>query len=333
MPAIDDLPDFARRFRALVDAGRRFLILTHVRPDGDAYGCVLALAHSLKAMGKEVALWNEDGMAERYAFLPGAEWMTAGPPPTGKFDARIIVDNASLERAGKIALPADPHSPIVNIDHHASNPAFGDLAHVEPSRASCGEIIHDLLKLAQMPVPLAAAECLFVAISTDTGSFQYPAVTPATFRAAAELLERGINLGGLSRQTWESHPPRRLLLLREVLQSAKFAADDRIGYFWIDAASYQRSGAKPEDSEGMIDHIRGIQSVRVAVLFEELPAENRIRLSLRSKDPRVDVNAIARQFGGGGHTAAAGARVAGDRQEIETRVLDAIRRALPDQKT
>jgi len=323
------LADFAEKFRALVNKGRRFLVLTHIRPDGDAYGCMLAMAHSLKALKKEVVLWNVDGVVDRYRFLPGSEWIVSGSPPDGPFDARILVDNANLDRCGKISLQPDVRSPIVNIDHHASNSGFGDLAYVEPDRASCGEVIFDLFKKANMPISNEAARCLFVAISTDTGSFQYPSVTASTFRIAAELLEVGIDLGELSRFTYESHPPRRLLLLREVLQSAQFDSQDRIGYFWIDAGSYQRSGAKPEDSEGMIDHIRSIRSVLVAVLFEELKDEGVIRISLRSKDRHVNVNHVAQKFGGGGHAAAAGGRVRGERSEVESRVLQAIRSMLP----
>ena len=330
MPVIRQLSEFARQFRSIVDRGEKFLILTHVRPDGDAYGCLLAMRHSLTALGKKVVLWNEDGVLDRYRFLPGTEKIQSGPPPSGPFDARIIVDNANLERAGKISLLPDPQSPIVNIDHHASNPGYGDLAYIDPARSSCGEIIFELLKKAQMPIPREAAQCLFVAISTDTGSFQYPAVTPATFRTAAELLEHGVDIGDVSRHTYESNPPRRLLLMREILQSAKFDSEDRIGYFWIDLESYRRSGAKPEDSEGMIDHIRSIHSVLVAILFEEVEP-GLVRLSFRSKDKKINVDQIARQFGGGGHAAAAGARLRGDRQEIEKRVLEAVRAVLPKQ--
>jgi bifunctional oligoribonuclease and PAP phosphatase NrnA len=329
MSVTPELSKFAKKFRSIVDSGKCFLVLTHVRPDGDAYGSLLAVAHALKNLGKEVVLWSEDPVADRYQFLPGTEWIQCGKPPEGKFDARILVDNANQERAGKIDLPPDPKSPIINIDHHASNPNYGDLAYVEPNRASCGEVIFDLFKEAQIPMTPEIARCLFVAISTDTGSFQYPAVTPSTFRIAAELLEQGIDLGEISRQTYESNPPRRLLLLKEVLQSAKFEANDRIGYFWMDAASFQKSGAKPEDSEGMIDHIRSIRSVLVAVLFEEIPAKGEIRMSFRSKDKRVDVNKIAQQFNGGGHPAAAGARIKGTREEIQARVLEAIRTQLP----
>jgi len=326
---MNNLASFAKKFRSLVDRGRWFLVLTHVRPDGDAYGCMLAMAHALAAMRKKVMLWNEDGMVDRYRFLPNSEWITSGPAPTGPFDVRIALDNASLNRFGHISLDPDPRSPIVNIDHHASNPRYGDLVYVEPTRASCGEILFDLFQKARMPITRKAAECLFVAISTDTGSFQYPAVTPNTFRIAAELLEQGIDLGGISRHTYESHPPRRLRLLREVLQSARFDANDRIGYFWLDAGSYARSGARPEDSEGLIDHIRSIRPVLVAVLFEEIEGDGMIRISFRSKDHRLDVNKIAQKFGGGGHAAAAGARIRGSRQEIEQEVLNTIRAALP----
>lgn len=326
---MSSLAEFAAKFRGIVNSGSRFLCLTHVRPDGDAYGCILAMAHSLREMGKEVSLWSETRVADRYKFLPGSEWITTGTPPAGPFNARIILDNANLERAGNIPLPKEISSPIINVDHHASNIGYGDLAYIEPKRASCGEIVFDLLKAAGMPIPKTTAECLFVAISTDTGSFQYPSVTASTFHIAGELMECGLDLGQISRETYESNPPRRLLLMREVLKSVSFDSQDRIGYFWIDSGSYERSGARPEDSEGMIDHIRSIHSVLVAVLFEEVADENLIRISLRSKDKRIDVNKIAQLFGGGGHSAAAGAKTKGAKADIEEKVLAAIRAAMP----
>ncbi len=329
MPLPAAFSEFARNFRAILDGGKRFLLFTHVRPDGDACGCLLAMGSALTAMGKEAVLWNEDGIPERYRWLPGSAGVLTGPLPEGAFDARIVLDTATAERVGKIRLDPQSHPPVINLDHHASNNGYGQLAFVDPDRASCGELVLELFKLAAMPLTRDAAQCLFVAISTDTGSFQYPNTTAATFRAAAELLETGLDLGEISRMTYESYPPRRLLLLREVLRSAKFDSGDRIGYFWIDAESYRRSGARPEDTEGVIDHIRAIQPVKVAVLFEELVGEGMVRMSFRSKDPRIDVNRVARQFGGGGHAAAAGARVAGAGAEVEKRVLDALRAALP----
>lgn len=329
MPDTMPLSEFARKFRSLVDSGKRFLLLTHVRPDGDAYGCLLAMAHSLREMGKEVVAWNQDGVVERYRFLPGAESIQSVLLPTESFDVRIVMDTASVERVGHIGLPLDPKSPVINIDHHASNPRYGDLVYLEPDRASCGEVVYDLLKQAEMPISARTAECLFVAISTDTGSFQYPATRPDTFRIAADLLDRGISLGDISRKIYESEPARRLLLLREVLQSVRFDSKDRLGYFWIDRGSYTRSGAQPEDSEGMIDHVRAVKSVQVAVMFEELLEEGKVRISLRSKDPRINVHGVACQFGGGGHAAAAGARLSGSKSEVEAKVLEAIRKILP----
>jgi bifunctional oligoribonuclease and PAP phosphatase NrnA len=323
------LQDFISKFKPLIERGQRFLLLTHVRPDGDAYGCVLGLAHGLRELKKEVLLWNADGMVERYEFLPGADWIQSGPIPEEKVDAIIILDNANLERAGKIDFSKFAGIPVVNIDHHASNQGYGALAYIEPARASCAEVLFDIMKAAGIPIPRAAAECLFAGISTDTGSFQYPSVNQQTFQIAGELVALGVSIGELSRKIYESEPPRRLLLLREVLQSAQFDSENRIGFFWIDSKSYERSGARPEDSEGMIDHIRSIRSVLVAILFEELPSEGVTRISLRSKDSRVNVSEIAGQFGGGGHSAAAGARVKGPRQEVESRVLSAVRARLP----
>jgi phosphoesterase RecJ-like protein len=329
MVDFDSMDEFAVRFRREIDARKKFLILTHVRPDGDAYGCQLGMAHVLKSMGKEVVLWSEDPVAERYAFLPGIDFVLSGNPPPDRCDLRMVLDTANRERVGRIGLPEDPESPIVNIDHHVSNSKYGDLTFIDAKSSSCGEILFKLFERAQLKVNSDAAKCLFVAMSTDTGSFQYPSVTPETFRVAAKLLERGLDLGELTRLTFESYPARRLLLLREVLRSVKFDSNDQIGYFWLDRASYHQSGALPDDAEGLIDHIRSVKSVKVAVLLEEqLSHPDQFRISLRSKDKNIDVNKVAAQFGGGGHPAASGARLEGKREEVERKVLDAVRKEL-----
>ncbi|MDD2708281.1 MAG: bifunctional oligoribonuclease/PAP phosphatase NrnA [Verrucomicrobiae bacterium] len=325
---LPNMDEFADKFRWTIDMGRRFLVLSHIRPDGDAYGSMLALAHSLKALNKEVVLWNPHPVANRYRFLPGTEWIESGLPPSDRFDARIVVDTASLERVGRIPLSSDSKSPIINIDHHVSNPGFGDLVFVGRSYAACGEILFDLMRAVHMPISREAAECLFVAISTDTGSFQYSSVTSATFQRIARLMEMGIDVGRLSRLTYENFPLSRFRLLREVLQSVKFASGDRIGYAWLTKEMYARTGAQSSDSEGMIDHIRRIDSVTVAVIFEEMKEQELVRVSLRSKLPAMDVNVLAGQFGGGGHPAAAGANVRGAPAEVEKRILAAVEKNL-----
>jgi phosphoesterase RecJ-like protein len=164
---------------------------------------------------------------------------------------------------------------------------------------------------------------LFAAISTDTGSFQYPGTDARTFAAAAALVDVGVDVGTLSRKMYDNQPRRRLDLLRHALNEARFSCDGHLASYSLSLAAIDQLGALPEDNEGIIDHLRSVEGVVAAVFFEELP-EGRVRVSARSKDPRVDVCEICKAFGGGGHPLAAGARVRGSISEVEERFLEAV---------
>ena len=216
---------------------------------------------------------------------------------------------------------------LINIDHHESNPRYGDVNWVSPREPSCGELIYRLLKVARWPITKPVADLLFTAISTDTGSFQYPTTRPGTFHTGAELVTRGANLATICHEVYQSYPVSRAKLLRHVYSKFRLADNDRIAWFWLKKADFSRTGADSDDTEGLIDHIRAIEPVVVACVFEELEPEL-TRISLRSKNPAVNVNEIAAQFGGGGHPAASGARIAGRPMAIQRKAIAAIKRAL-----
>src|SRR5213080_483251 len=306
---------------------QRFAILGHVRPDGDALGSQLALALSLQALGKEVRVWNEDGMLEKYSFLPRAELLTKPPSTPEDFDVAIALDTAIQNRLGT-ALVAIRSSKIwINIDHHPSNPGYGDVAHIDSSAPATAEIVFGLIKSQGLPFNHEIAENLYAAISTDTGSFQYPQTSAHTFEIAAELIRAGLDVGRLNQQLYESYPRRRLELLRELLRTMRFERVGRVASFSLSVRTAAELGVLPEDNEGLIDHLRAIRGVIVAVFFEEL-AEGKVRVSMRSKSDAVDVCAICQKFGGGGHTLAAGARIRGSLAEVEEKVLEEIREVL-----
>ena len=299
---------------------RRFAILGHVRPDGDALGSQLALALSLQALGKEVRVWNEDGMLEKYSFLPRAELLTRPPSTPEDFDVAIALDTAIQNRLGT-ALPAVRSSKIwINIDHHMSNPGYGDVVYVDSSAPATAEIIFRLIKSEGLPFNRDIAENLFAAISTDTGSFQYPKTSAHTLEIAAELIRTGLDVGGLSQLLYENYPRRRLELLRELLRTMRFQQEGHVASFSLTLKTAAELGVLPEDNEGLIDHLRAVQGVIVAVFFEEL-SDGKVRVSMRSKTEVVDVCAICQKFSGGGHALAAGARVRGTLPEVEARVL------------
>ena len=301
----------------------RFAVLSHVRPDGDALGSQLALALSLQVLGKEVTVWNEDGLLEKYDFLPGGARLTRPPPKPQDFDVVIALDTATQNRLG-LATESIRHAKIwINIDHHQSNPGYGDMVYIDPNSPATGQILFELIQNQKLPMDPAIAENLFVAISTDTGSFQYPNTTARTFEIGAELVRGGVDVGRVSQLLYENYPRRRTELLRELLGTMRFEAKGQIACFSLSLSVATKLGVRPEDNEGLIDHLRAIRGVIVAVFFEEL-AEGKVRISMRSKNEEVDVSAICQKFGGGGHKLAAGARVRGTLAEVEQRLLEAI---------
>jgi bifunctional oligoribonuclease and PAP phosphatase NrnA len=301
----------------------RFAILSHVRPDGDALGCQIALALSLQQLGKEVCVWNEDGMLEKYSFLPRAELLTKPPAAPEDVDVAIALDTAIQNRLGTAFGAVRSAKIWINIDHHLSNPGYGDLVYVDPTAPATGQIIFDLIQSQGFPFNREIAENLFAAISTDTGSFQYPKTSARTFEIAAQLICTGINVGRLNQQLYENYPRRRIELLRELLHTMRFESDGRVASFGLSLKTAAALQALPEDNEGLIDHLRAIRGVIVAVFFEEL-SDGKVRVSMRSKTEAIDVCVICQKFGGGGHTLAAGARVRGTLAEVEQKVLEEI---------
>ena len=314
---------FERIGQALREGGR-FAVLSHVRPDGDALGSQLALGLSLKRLGKDVRIWNEEGMLEKYSFLPSANLLTKPPADPEDVDVAIALDTAIQNRLGT-ALPAVRSAKVwINIDHHPSNPGYGDLVYINPKAPATGQILFELIRSEKLPIDAAIAENLYVAISTDTGSFQYPNTTARTFEMAAELVRAGVDVGRVSQLTYENYPRRRAELLRDLLGTMRFEANDRVASFSLSLATAKKLGALPEHNEGLIDHLRAIHGVIVAVFFEEL-ADGKVRVSMRSKSEKVNVCAICEKFGGGGHVLAAGARIPGTLAEVENKVLEEVR--------
>ena len=303
---------------------QRFAVLGHVRPDGDALGSQLALALSLQQLGKEVRVWNEDGMLEKYSFLPRAELLTKPPSSPENVDVAIALDTAIQNRLGTALAAVRTAKIWINIDHHLSNPGYGNIAYVDPSAPATAEIVFRLIKSQGLPFNHDIAENLYAAISSDTGSFQYPQTSARTFEIAAELIRTGLDVGRLSQQLYENYPRRRLELLRELLRTMRFERGGRVASFSLSLATAKKLGVLPEDNEGLIDHLRAIRGVIVAVFFEEL-ADGKVRVSMRSKNDKVNVCAICEKFGGGGHVLAAGARVKGSLVEVETKILEEVR--------
>ncbi|MBA3962409.1 MAG: bifunctional oligoribonuclease/PAP phosphatase NrnA [Chthoniobacterales bacterium] len=308
---------------AVLRAHESFVVLSHVRPDGDALGSQIAMGLALQQLGKKVKVWNEEGLLEKFSFLPGGELVTLPPNEPEDFDVVVALDTATRQRLGDNVLAAVGEAKVwINIDHHPSNPRYGDLVHIDSIAPATGQILFEFLQSQDLPLDEAIAENLFAAISTDTGSFQYPNTTDRTFEIAADILRCGIKVGELSQRLYESYPRRRIELLRVLLDHMRFDADGKVASFSLPLAMANELGVIPEDNEGLIDHLRAIQGVIIAIFFEELE-DGKVRVSMRSKDERADVCEICKSFKGGGHKLAAGARMTGSLDDAVRRVIAA----------
>ena len=316
---IDRIIDSIRQSRTICVAG-------HVRPDGDCVGSQLGLTLALRNEGKKVVCWNEDPIPQKYDFLD-RDGIVQKPKRGLKFDCVIATDAASFERLGSVGRHVAHRKLLINIDHHESNTRYGDLNWVSAREPSTGELIFRLLKIAKWPITKRIADSLFTAVSTDTGSFQYSNTRPGTYHVAGELVSRGANLAKICDEVYQSYPLSRARLLRHIYSHFHLTHQDQIAYCWLKKADFARAGSDSDDTEGLIDHIRAIAPVVVACVFEEVEPEL-TRLSLRSKSDNVNVNEIAAQFGGGGHPAAAGARIPGKPLSVQRKVIAAVKKAL-----
>jgi len=248
-----------------IEQRSRFLLTSHARADGDAVGSTLACYEILRQMGKSSDVMLHDGVPRVYQQLPFAGKVVQADRVNGSYDAAILLECDSIQRARLQGLEGQF---LINIDHHASNTRYGHLNWVSPREPSSGELIFRLLKVARWPITKQIADCLFTAVSTDTGSFQYPTTRPGTFHVGAELVTLGANLAKICDEVYQSYPLSRVRLLKHVYNHFRLTHDDQIAWFWLKKADFARTGADTSDSEGLIDHIRAIEPVVVACVFE-----------------------------------------------------------------
>jgi len=296
----------------------------HARPDGDAIGSLIALGHSLRLAGKNARLICEDPVPGNLSFLPGVEIIELPGEEIADLDVAIALDTAVQDRLGlEVNRVFAKAKTWVNIDHHGTNPQYGDINYIESTSPATGQIVYNFLKSQNLPIDETIRQSLYTAISTDTGSFQFRNTGPHTLRIIAELMEAGSEFSELCLRLYHTHPLRYLMLQKALLNEMKLSAGNRIAS-WAMSQELQKSiGIQPGDTEGLIDILRGIEGVLSPVIFDELP-DGRIRVSVRSKDERLDVSKVCLTFGGGGHRMASGARLPGPLEDAERRFLEVL---------
>ena len=311
----------------LIQSSDRAFVGTHVRPDGDALGSLLGLALVLEERGLQVARLCADPAPLTYAFLPGAELITAQLPDWSP-QLGMVVDCDGISRLGPLepSFAALPH--LIDIDHHATNRAFGELRLIDSKAAAAAEIVFALVRELDTGLDPDIATCLYTGIITDTGRFCYGNTTAATFRIAGELVRAGAEPDSIARRVYAERSIAATHLLGAALSHLAAELNGEVVSSALTLADFAATGAAPADTEGIIDHLRAIAGPRVALLLVELE-DHQVRVSFRS-DGTVDVSAVALEFGGGGHAMASGCTCPGSLQEVRREVLAAVARALSE---
>lgn len=311
--------------KALIDAirdGRRILLCSHVSPDGDTIGSLLAMRLMLLAMGKEVACICADPVPEMLHYLEGVEKVGLPAAVEGMdFDLAIAVDVSDMHRLGACQEPFFRAPRTLQIDHHSTNPGFAEINYVDGDASATGELIYDLVHALEIPVTPAIALCLFTGISTDTGNFSFDNTTPAAFCAAGELRKVGIPLAQVNRVLFRERVKAQVLLLARALDTLTFYNDDCIAGMWLTTADLEAVDARPEHAEAIVNYGIDTKGVKMAFLAKEGPEG--VKFSLRAVAP-YDVAHIAAGFGGGGHALAAGCTLEGPVDRAMAEVTSAM---------
>jgi phosphoesterase RecJ-like protein len=303
--------DKVEALRQVVQTNRRFVITTHVNPDGDALGCELGLFHALRQLGKEVAILNHSAVPDMYAFMNREGYIQKFEPEQHtallkQADVVILVDIGEWERLRTVGEALKELKRFtVCIDHHPPNGRAADLEIIHTQASSTGEIVFLLLQELGIKFDLPIATALYTAIMTDTGSFHFTNTTVNSHYMAGVLIELGVDYLGIYRQVYENEKLGKIRLLAELLSRLEFACDGRVAWYVVTREMLERYGLKPGDTEGLADFPRRIQGVEISVLFQELK-DRLTKVSLRSTG-NIPINGLAQKFGGGGHPYASGA--------------------------
>ncbi len=338
-------PDTNQAVDAVADAlsqEKRVLITCHVKPDGDALGCLIALHCGLQQLGADSVMYIADtgAISPEYQWLPGLAEAIVGEPPSDAAERTLIsVDCGNAERIGNEELVKSAPR-IINIDHHGDNTRFGDINLVAGDSSSTAEILFLILRKLGVRITPDIGQALYTGILVDSGRFQYSSASPDTFRAAADLIESGVDHTAIFRRVFEAVPLAKSRLLCRLLTNMTIACEGRLAIGVIDRDDFEWAGAGNGLTEGLVDNLRAIEGVEVAALVYARPegsvepgrkdAEKPLyRVSLRSSSEELDVQKIANARGGGGHRQAAGYTAEGETvQEIITYLSESVSRAI-----
>ncbi|MFP4168568.1 MAG: DHH family phosphoesterase [Desulfonatronovibrionaceae bacterium] len=305
-----------------------FLVTAHINPDGDALGSMAALGYILERLGKKFVLYNESGVPEKFLWL-NLPTSVHTRPPRQRFDWIVVLDSGDAARAGDRISSFLDREKTLNIDHHLGNPGFGRHNWVEPGRSSVGEMIALLGRDLGIRADGPLAEAVYLALVSDTGFFTYDNTTPEVLELTAELLRNGLDAPAVNQRIQNGWSVEKLRLHGRILERAEMHCAGRVGVVNINRQDFAATGTSLEDCEGLVNYLRYVSGVQIAMSIRE-EDEARIKFSLRSSGT-VDVQKIAVALGGGGHKNASGGTLEMDIHRAKDRLLEMIRRNLPEE--
>jgi len=303
----------------LIENQTKFAITTHVRPDGDGIGSSLGLRWLLTSLGKEAEVIVRDEIPNSYKSLPGAEDIRRVSEIDGEYDAVFVMECSDMDRPGIRFLEKEL---VVNIDHHATCDHYGTINWIDPTASAVGEMIYNLCKAIGGKVSSEIAECVYMALVTDTGSFHFPNTSERTLKVASELVKAGANPSNVSEAVYNSYSWSRIALMQQVIATLKRSVDGKIAWMRQTKEMVDETGAVDGDNNGFVNIPLAAKDVLAAFYMREV-SEQTYRVSLRSKG-EINVARIAERFDGGGHKNAAGCRLTGDWDELETALVGVL---------
>jgi phosphoesterase RecJ-like protein len=291
---------------------QRFVLSSHVRPDGDAIGSQLAMAYALWHLGKDVRIVNRDPPPEPLSVFPGVPLIEVATRVDDPGDAVIVMECGDLTRTG---VEGFERGFVINIDHHLGNTGYGAVNWFDASAAACSEMVFDLVTELGVPLTREIATHIYIAILTDTGSFHYSSISPRTFDICRQCMEAGIDPPAIAGAIYNSNNLGRLKLFGAVLSGMVLDESGRVATICVDHKLARESGGTYDDTEGIVNLPLTVKEIAGVVFFKEAGPDD-WRVSLRSKGD-VDVNAVAKEFGGGGHKNASGCSATGSFEELK----------------
>jgi phosphoesterase RecJ-like protein len=311
-----------RKIKNIISKGERFLITTHIDPDGDALGSCFSLYWVLESLNKKPYVYTRDNIPYMYEFLPRPPRLSHSELSDETYDAIFVLDCGNLFRVGKGHERLKEMGPLVNIDHHTTNETFGVVNIINQESSSTAEILYGLYRSMEMPFNYNIAVNLYTAIFTDTGSFRYSNTNSDSFLICEEMMKYGVAPSHVAQMVHENHPKERFVLLGEVLSTLETLKQDTVAMALVTQEMFRKTQTSKEHTEGFVEYIKEIRGVDVAILIREL-TEHHYKISMRSKG-NTDVAKVCNHFGGGGHKNAAGCTIEGTTSHVKDRLKEAF---------